>query len=860
MNESDTTEKKTKKRSNKKKSVDSETELRDVERGNWLATGKRRRRPRDLNAWGSSIPTKYEHVLCLGMSYAESIGSENLLQPLESVEQAVELVRRNILTEMDGRDLARCLALEESNKYLAYTVSLCSSAKYSRRHLSLNFNRANFSREMKNVWGPRLRFKQIILDYFWIPSGSWMMDHWKKSFFENTIPSFVTQELLMPDEGAVYLPFCLYVVGQLISAGECLARYYNISFLYKDQLSENALWLATSQISPAVMQNWFGKAINQEEVYCTLTPSEVYNSIDFDNFRKQDVLNVLRGIENFDNVRMIKLQVLKTNDNSSHKPPPGTLYVPGFIGLKLHHLVTKGIDHSSGGKLHNIKTTTKNVKRKRTTRRVQPALCPSSSHDEFWEDMAEEWSDDKLDSISSAGSSYSKKKRSSTSKKSPTKHKINVKSKWTASKKKRTSDATADTTYPKQDIPTSTASSCSESKSLSSSCKKPPAQSPEPCVSLSFAKKCSDELNSIASSFSDNAPLSSISRKPIKNLIAAAVSSNNNIGEIPNNMDSVGEILLPLDPVKSNSTFSSFSPIESATTTTSNNNNNEIPNNNESVVERLLSLDSIKNKKQLVGKRVLIQTGHCAGRTGTITRWLQGWMEVEIDNGEVQCRKSHELCLLTPILPSSPGRKARKNKKYSIVTKTSTSSLTNSIDEVTITSKKSKDSQSSITIIPDKKPPAIPDPALVSSTYSKSPINSINPTYFTSSYMSRYSKDVTSHSPSALPRSPNKKYGSRSKKSYILKKFGTSPFTNSTPDEITITSKNSKDSQSSITTSDFDSEIALLGNKLKNSSYAPLKQVYRSFNKDISYRRARKKVLLNRAAVDDINQLISGGP
>ena len=208
----------------------------------------------------------------------------------------------------------------------------------------------------------------------------------------------------------------------------------------------------------------------------------------------------------------------------------------------------------------------------------------------------------------------------------------------------------------------------------------------------------------------------------------------------------------------------------------------------------------------------------------------------------MQCRRSHELCLLTPILPSSPGRKGRKNKKYSIVTKTSTSSLTNSIDEVTITSKKSEDSQSSITIIPDKKPPAIPDPALVSSTYSKSPINSINPTS------------------SALPRSPYKKYGSRSKKSYILKKFGTSPFTNSTPGEITITSKHSKDSQSSITTSDFDSEIALLGNKLKNSSYAPLKQVYISFNKDISYRRARKKVLLNRAAVDDINQLLPSGP
>ena len=250
--------------------------------------------------------------------------SGNLLQPLKSVEQAVELVRRNILTEMDGRDLARCLALEASNEYLAYTVSLCSSAQYSRRHLSLNFNRSNFSSQLKQVWGPKLRFKQIILDYFWIPSGSWMMTYWKKSFFENTIPSFVTQNLLMPDDGVVYLPFCLYVVGQLISAQKILAKYYNISFLCKNQLSENALWLATSQISPAVMQNWFGKAINQEDIYCTLTPNEINTANEFD-FRKEDVLNVLRGIEDFDNVRMIKLQVLKQNDNSSHKPPPGEL-------------------------------------------------------------------------------------------------------------------------------------------------------------------------------------------------------------------------------------------------------------------------------------------------------------------------------------------------------------------------------------------------------------------------------------------------------------------------------------------------------------------------------------------------------
>ena len=53
----------------------------------------------------------------------------------QCVEQAVELVRRNALTEMDGRDLARCLALEASNQNHAYTVSMERGAIYGPRHL-----------------------------------------------------------------------------------------------------------------------------------------------------------------------------------------------------------------------------------------------------------------------------------------------------------------------------------------------------------------------------------------------------------------------------------------------------------------------------------------------------------------------------------------------------------------------------------------------------------------------------------------------------------------------------------------------------------------------------------------------------
>lgn len=90
----------------------------------------------------------------------------------------------------------------------------------------------------------------------------------------------------------------------------------------------------------------------------------------------------------------------------------------------------------------------------------------------------------------------------------------------------------------------------------------------------------------------------------------------------------------------------------------------------------------------------------------------------------------------------------------------------------------------------------------------------------------------------------------------IVSKITTSS-PNSKPDEITITTKHSSESQSSITATDFDSEIVLLDNGVK-PCYAPIKAVCRNLNKSIGYRRARKCTILTRAAVDDLNQKLDG--
>jgi hypothetical protein len=84
----------------------------------------------------------------------------------------VECVLRNILTEMDGRDLARCLAMEQCHKVDAYTVSQEQGAVYDdTKHVHANFNRASFCKLLRKTFGDGIQFRQIILDYFWIPQG-----------------------------------------------------------------------------------------------------------------------------------------------------------------------------------------------------------------------------------------------------------------------------------------------------------------------------------------------------------------------------------------------------------------------------------------------------------------------------------------------------------------------------------------------------------------------------------------------------------------------------------------------------------------------------------------------------------------
>eukprot|EP00985_Skeletonema_marinoi_P017477 scaffold9585_cov103-Skeletonema_marinoi.AAC.3 len=313
--------------------------------------GKRVRKKRDINSWTVSIPTNRRNILCLGMSYphvdwvVRNFKLPKNTKPIvlfnqePSVEQAIELVRRNILNQIDGRDLARINALEADNDKLAYTVSKEQAAVwYEKRHLHADFNSRNLVNQMVLKWGKTVRFHQVILDYFWSPSGSWAIKSWQRSFFNENIPNFVTHKLF--NFGSLDKDTTLVKPSAASKKKKRKdSTYLTSDAAVKEDLDEHTLWKATNTISPSSMQVWLAKSIDQEEKYCKLDYSEIRGFSDDEFATREDIINIFNRIAEPDEVRMIKLMALRKYHpdypSSNMKPDKPTLGIDkgGYVGL-----------------------------------------------------------------------------------------------------------------------------------------------------------------------------------------------------------------------------------------------------------------------------------------------------------------------------------------------------------------------------------------------------------------------------------------------------------------------------------------------------------------------------------------------
>ena len=58
-----------------------------------------------------------------------------------------------------------------------------------------------------------------------------------------------------------------------------ISRYFDISFITKDQLSRIKLWFATSKLDNFIMLHYMQKEINQEERYCVVTKQMIKETL-----------------------------------------------------------------------------------------------------------------------------------------------------------------------------------------------------------------------------------------------------------------------------------------------------------------------------------------------------------------------------------------------------------------------------------------------------------------------------------------------------------------------------------------------------------------------------------------------------
>ena len=216
------------------------------------------------------------NVLCLGVSYADlwattgndQAAAEGIRPTTESI---VAEVSAGTISEMDGRDLARCIATEDLLGVEMYAVSQEEGAKYNEgRHLNANFNAGKFVRRMEkwfSVSGSPVRFDQVVLDYYWMPTA-WTLYHWKPSLFNSTLIELASRDLVLRAgrrtdliTGSVILPFSLHCYKEVLAAWSNLSKHYNLSFLRDgDDLNGVALWAGTQRIAPDTMRKFSGAA------------------------------------------------------------------------------------------------------------------------------------------------------------------------------------------------------------------------------------------------------------------------------------------------------------------------------------------------------------------------------------------------------------------------------------------------------------------------------------------------------------------------------------------------------------------------------------------------------------------------
>ena len=142
-------------------------------------------------------PKKKTSILLLGMSTVDVQESANIKGTTNNLHElsttiAKQFVARNIISTTDGRDLAQINCIQIYAKTDVYTVSLVNTNPTkdllsnptvydSNRHLNADYNSRNFVpllQERFLIGNHQVQFKEIALDYFYMPSVSCVLSNY----------------------------------------------------------------------------------------------------------------------------------------------------------------------------------------------------------------------------------------------------------------------------------------------------------------------------------------------------------------------------------------------------------------------------------------------------------------------------------------------------------------------------------------------------------------------------------------------------------------------------------------------------------------------------------------------------------
>jgi hypothetical protein len=181
----------------------------------------------------------------------------------------IDIMQAGNISAQHTRDMVRCRQTEAACDVAVFTADMTNKDEENLdkdRHFVCSFERRRRSLcAMVKQRHSSLQFKQIVMDYFWIPTG-WTQEHWKVGFFSTTLPGFARNNVLEMG-GTVVLPFEPHT-AQMVALHKVQLADYDISVYYQVDLDKITLWKGTRTIAESVMAGVLEKNMAQEERYC----------------------------------------------------------------------------------------------------------------------------------------------------------------------------------------------------------------------------------------------------------------------------------------------------------------------------------------------------------------------------------------------------------------------------------------------------------------------------------------------------------------------------------------------------------------------------------------------------------------